>query len=1143
MIHHHHFSIFSLDINSGILELTFDETVNAASLRTDTILLQNDENELIANESVTLTTSSYTNSTDDYIIVIHISITDLNEIKRNQYLAQSDTDTFIVIGEDTIQDMNDNGAMAISPRASQPVVGYINDTVPPVLHYFHLDMDNGILCLTFDETVDVSRFQYTGITFFSSDNLTDFEEMYTLSANQQPISEDSHNPCIQLSLSDQYALKLLTHLATSINDTYIDFEYGAIRDMALTPNLLIMTPISVQADNFTKDETPPQLINFSANLNASTLTLLFDEPVNVSSLQYDSFTLLSSNSDTAVNYSFTDGSSPSENGRMITVNITDYDLNEIKKLESLFTSVFDTYLMYATDTVKDMAGNGIVGIFANESEQALSFTIDTTRPSLDAFDIDMTDETLTLYFSETVNFETLNLTSIVLQESESATGTNDSVRLTSDGVVRMIDDTVIVVQLPTIDLDLLKTYKIAINEHTVWLTIDEGGILDQSNERLLPRENNKTALSVSNYTTDITPPTLESFVLDLNGGGLLWLSFSETVNANSFNSTSITLLHSSPRIVESDTSFTLSPSSINWVWDHPIQRVSFSLSDLNEIKRLSLLATNQNNTFISITHGGVDDVFGNPVVEINTTHPFQAQPVIPDSTPPELEYYDLNLTAETIVLSFTETMNASSLSIVDFKLFSESPTNEITSYFQLTLDSGIIGGNPMDQDSTILTIKIGTNDLNIIKQITDLAIDNMTTYLALSSSAAADMSSNPLVPITDTNPRKVSEFYNDYTQPILLSFDLDIDTGVLSLTFDETVNASSIYPDQITLLGEMNNDTEHQYTLSGAKYISSLDDTQILIILTDTDLNEIKRQRGLATNKSTSYLSVTQSLVVDMNSNPVVAINETEAINVTNYTNDTSAPTLLAFELDLTNDTLILSFSETVRVTTLNFNSITIQNEGNTQYYQLTSGNIPMEEDNTVVLIDLDNSDLNEIKKREDLATVENNTYISIDMYLIKDMNSNFNRPRFPEAPLQVSNYTADHVKPYLQEFNLDMDGEGLLQLNFSETVNVSSLVVSAITLLEDSGIVEGSHTLILSYVNSTNSPIVDIIIGREDLNILKMLPLVAKSQKTTFISITDELVLDMNGNNNTAISITEAYVASYFMDDVTPPPIRKLHH
>ena len=38
---------------------------------------------------------------------------------------------------------------------------------------------------------------------------------------------------------------------------------------------------------------------------------------------------------------------------------------------------------------------------------------------------------------------------------------------------------------------------------------------------------------------------------------------------------------------------------------------------------------------------------------------------------------------------------------------------------------------------------------------------------------------------------QVSTFYGDFVQPDLLSFHLDMNQGVLYLTFSETVNASS----------------------------------------------------------------------------------------------------------------------------------------------------------------------------------------------------------------------------------------------------------------------------------------------------------------------------------------------------------------
>ena len=113
--------------------------------------------------------------------------------------------------------------------------------------------------------------------------------------------------------------------------------------------------------------------------------------------------------------------------------------------------------------------------------------------------------------------------------------------------------------METINLNQLKTLKIAVNNDSVYLTIDEGGILDQSGESLLPRRNNRSALPVTVFRSDETPPELISFILDLNAG-ILWLTFSETVDASTLNSSFLTLLNTSPRSSEPDTSLTLSLS-------------------------------------------------------------------------------------------------------------------------------------------------------------------------------------------------------------------------------------------------------------------------------------------------------------------------------------------------------------------------------------------------------------------------------------------------------------------------------------------------------------------------------------------------------------------------------------------------------
>ena len=831
--------------------------------------------------------------------------------------------------------------------------------------------------------------------------------------------------------------------------------------------------------------------------------------------------------------------------RFIDVIVTDDDLNAIKRLEDLFTSQFSAYLRLTFDAIRDMADNPIIGLDATEAEPASGFMEDSTRPILDAFDLDMTAEVLTLYFRETVDYMTLNVSFITLQQDFSATGLNDSYSLTG-GVVSPMDATTIMVNLTTLDVNILKTLKIGVSNFTTFLSIGEGAILDQVGQRLRPRQNGILSLEVSLYVPDMTAPELVSFALDLDGSGTLQLTFSETVDASSFNSTLVVLQNSQIRDASNPlTFFTLSTDSQNYQFDLPAQRVDLAIDDLNEIKRLQLLATSVNDTFISLSSEVIEDVFGNPLVTILPSLALQASVVTPDAIRPELLSYNLNLTSETLELLFSETVNATSLYVPAFQLVAESPANANTTSFQLTEDSVIIGGNPFGQDDTFVTITLGTNDLNAIKSLIDLAVSNSSTYLAFSSEAIADMTGNSVVATNSDDPVPVEIFTEDAIQPTLVRFDLNMNSGVLSLTFDETVNGSSFDPSGLTILAtpsvSNSTDSEAFLTLSGAQNFT-LDFTTIIdVLLLDDDLNEIKRQRGLAVDDSTAFLSIAEESVFDMNQNAIVPINESNAQAVTVFTNDTTAPVLLGFDLNLTSELLTLEFSETVRVSTLEIMQVTIQGlfaNLPSMYWSLQSGEV-LTNDSTVVVIQLNSSDLNEIKIRTDLATMANNTFISVTDRFVQDMNANWNAPVPSSMPIQVSNFTEDFTSPELIAFVFDLDGSGMLSLTFSEAVNGSSLDVTEVTLLMSPGSVSSVYTLSsASGTNSTDGTIINVNVSLDDLNTIKMIPTLAISVLTTYVSITDAAIADMNGNAVANIFTSFPQAAADFIADMTPPTL-----
>ena len=77
---------FSLDMNLGLLHLTFNDIIDADTFYARALTIQNAD---VSNEQdiVELTLSSFTDSDDGYFITVNISAPDLNAIKLNDNLG------------------------------------------------------------------------------------------------------------------------------------------------------------------------------------------------------------------------------------------------------------------------------------------------------------------------------------------------------------------------------------------------------------------------------------------------------------------------------------------------------------------------------------------------------------------------------------------------------------------------------------------------------------------------------------------------------------------------------------------------------------------------------------------------------------------------------------------------------------------------------------------------------------------------------------------------------------------------------------------------------------------------------------------------------------------------------------------------
>jgi len=138
----------------------------------------------------------------------------------------------------------------------------------------------------------------------------------------------------------------------------------------------------------------------------------------------------------------------------------------------------------------------------------------------------------------------------------------------------------------------------------------------------------------------------------------------------------------------------------------------------------------------------------------------------------------------------------------------------------------------------------------------------------------------------------------DVTDPNFSSWTLNMSTGHLVMTFDESVLASSLDGTGITIQDAATK-TYAKRTLTGGTTASS-NGTSIDVALTAADLNAIKAESMLAKTQGTSYLILTSAVITDIAGNGVTAVINGAGVQASSYTADDTAPTVSSTSPDHT---------------------------------------------------------------------------------------------------------------------------------------------------------------------------------------------------------------------------------------------------
>ena len=591
------------------------------------------------------------------------------------------------------------------------------------------------------------------------------------------------------------------------------------------------------------DTTDPMLSSFSIDLDAGTFVLTFNEVVRANSFKFDQFTILRTSGTTLNSLTLTGGTAlPFNSSSTVTVEFSRADLDVIKLDDNLCSVTGNCLLTITSTAVSDTEGNSVNPITPASPLEPSSLTQDVSPPMILSFDFirvgtSMLNQ-LILRFDEPVEFMSADVSLITFYEDMDGNNTNTSYSLTSSSSVTNTDDSaVITIALSSTDYEaLINNPPILQSVNTTYLQISAGAFSDRESTPIEMSD----VVQVDMLVGDFVPPRLSSFVLDLDDG-VIFLTFNEAVNLSTVVTQRATLQQDEDR----DSVFLTIPAGSSVEQGDTTSIVKVLLNQTTQYMLVTDgIGSSVDNTYIALEQGFVMDLVRIDSLVIPENNGLRASSIVPDTGAPQLTGFSFQFDPDVITLTFTKTINVSSVDVTYFTV-QNRPGKDSQSY---TLTNATIPPG----DTTVVQLSLSEEDSNAIKALEDLAVNANNTYISFSSFFANGANDVPVAAVPPTNPRIVDSFGADTTPPQLLSFDLDLTTAQLTLRFDETINVTSFLQGEIVFqdgLTPINN----SFTLSGGMY--DPDDTSSLVVsLANGNIDSI-RTTGVCTQVATCFIS------------------------------------------------------------------------------------------------------------------------------------------------------------------------------------------------------------------------------------------------------------------------------------------------
>ena len=407
-------------------------------------------------------------------------------------------------------------------------------------------------------------------------------------------------------------------------------------------------------------------------------------------------------------------------------------------------------------------------------------------------------------------------------------------------------------------------------------------------------------LKAVGFSPDVSRPVLSNYSLNIEPG-LLKLTFSDVVNATTFDASAITIQSSKTAITNQVVSLT--PVTITNSSNGYVITVTLGLQDLLNIRDNTMLATRLNNTYLTIQAYAIDDVFDVDVLAVTDGKAILPGEYIPDTNPPDLERFTLDLDEGTLIFKLSDLLLESSFNATFINV-----TNGTTETIAIT------GGVPTRlSDGSTISLKLLNDDLDAIVINSNLGSSVNDTFIEIATEYVSDLANNSAPAVDST---EAFEVVPDTTPPQISSFSLDMNGGMLSLTINEIIPADSFNASFISLQGVANatDQADSIFTLSEETVSLTTGYSRVIEVqLSVDDLNDLKAKPSIAISRESTFISISGPAFTDVVENSVENIAVGNGFPSASFSSDITPPSLLDFSLDMDEGMLFLTFNEDCR--------------------------------------------------------------------------------------------------------------------------------------------------------------------------------------------------------------------------------------